>query len=143
MNGLRPVVRRVEHVDTDAAGVVHFSRYASLMETAILENLESLGQGVTALADDGLDLAVAETHLKYHLPARFPDEVSITVRVDRVGGASCRLHSQIHRTADGETALLASGDLVLCVVDRARGTVAPLPAPLRQTLRDRLTRATA
>ncbi|MEK8107760.1 hypothetical protein NKG94_26990 [Micromonospora sp. M12] len=43
MTALRELRWRVEHVDTDAAGVVHFTRYASLLESALLENLDRLG----------------------------------------------------------------------------------------------------
>ncbi|HKN99042.1 MAG TPA: thioesterase family protein [Pseudonocardiaceae bacterium] len=132
---LRDVCRTVEHVDTDASGVLHFTRYASLLESAVLENLESLGVGVTRLAEQGMDLAVAELRMKYVAPARFADQVRVTTRVERVGGASCQITGDLHRVAP-ET-LLASGTLVLCVVDTAAGTASPLPAELRRALRER------
>jgi YbgC/YbaW family acyl-CoA thioester hydrolase len=132
---LRDVCRTVEHVDTDASGVLHFTRYASLLESAVLENLESLGIGVTRLAEQGKDLAVAELRMKYVAPARFADQVRVSTRVERVGGASCQITGDLHRVTP-ET-LLASGTLVLCVVDTTAGTAGPLPAELRRALRER------
>jgi acyl-CoA thioester hydrolase len=133
---LRDVCRTVEHVDTDASGVVHFTRYASLLESAVLENLESLGVGVTRLAEQGKDLAVTELRMKYLAPARFADQVRVSTRVERVGGASCQIAGDVHRVASEQT-LLASGTLVLCVVDATAGTASPLPAELRRALRER------
>jgi acyl-CoA thioester hydrolase len=144
---LREVRRTVEHIDTDASGVVHFTRYASLLESAILENLEWLGVGVRKLGELGKELAVTELRMNYVASARFFDQVSVTTRVERVGGASCQIAGDLHRvpptpasTSDepvsAET-LLASGSLVLCVVDSAAGTASPLPAEFRRALRER------
>jgi acyl-CoA thioester hydrolase len=142
---LREVRRTVEHVDTDASGVVHFTRYASLLESAILENLEWLGVGVRKLGELGKELAVTELRMNYVASARFFDQVSVTTRVERVGGASCQIAGDLHRVSKESTSdesvpaetLLASGSLVLCVVDSAAGTASPLPAEFRRALRER------
>ncbi|TDB81629.1 MULTISPECIES: thioesterase family protein [unclassified Micromonospora] len=138
MTGLRQLRRRVEHVDTDAGGVVHFSRYASLLETAVLENLDRLGVGVRQLTDQGLELAVRDLRMSYRASARFLDRLRVDVQVDRVAGATCELSGAVHREPDGDVAgeLLATGALVLCVVDRAGGQAVALPAPLRRALRE-------
>lgn len=137
---LRDVCRQVEHVDTDAGGVVHFSRYASLLETAVLENLEGLGVGVRQLGSDGLDLAVSELRMNYFASARFYDQLRISVRVERVAGASCRVTGEVHRGSPDEPGapetLLASGSLVLCVVSQASGSATALPSRMRQALRN-------
>lgn len=136
MTRLQDVCRQVEHVDTDAAGVVHFARYASLLETAVLENLERLGVGVRRLADEGLELAITELRMNYFASARFFDLMRIRVGVDRVGGASCTVSGAIHRNEVEPETLLASGSLVLCVVDRSGGGVTALPGRMRRVLRD-------
>ena len=132
MTPLVDVCRRIEHVDTDAAGVVHFARYASLLETAVLENLERLGIGVQQLGDDRLELAISELRINYFASARFYDLVRIGVSIDRVGGASATVSGAIHR----DETLLASGSLVFCVVGQAGGGVEPLPDRMRKALRD-------
>ncbi|HZB49110.1 MAG TPA: thioesterase family protein [Mycobacteriales bacterium] len=135
MTALREVCRQVEHVDTDAGGVVHFSRYASLLETAVLDNFERLGVGVRRLERDGLELAVAELRMNYFAPARFFDQLRIQLKVDRVGGASCTLSGTVHSGQDCTGAVLAAGELVICVVDREAGTATALPGELRRVLR--------
>ncbi|MFF5209653.1 acyl-CoA thioesterase [Streptosporangium sp. NPDC000396] len=138
MNLPLDVRRRVEHVDTDAAGVVHFSRYASLLETAVLENLEHLGVGLRLFGEHGLELAVSELRMKFVAPARFYDQIRVSVHIDHVGGASCQVSGQIHRLNEGSSTLLASGTLMLCAVDGARGVATALPAQARTALRGRL-----
>lgn len=134
MTTLVDLHRMVEHSDTDAGGVVHFSRYASLLETAVLENLERLGVGVRRLGDDGLELAISQLQLNYFAPARFYDELRIRLQIDQVGGASWRVSGAVYRGEVGTGTLLAHGSLVLCVVDRTAGTAVPLPGRLRATL---------
>ncbi|MGR6008041.1 acyl-CoA thioesterase [Bacillus cereus] len=73
MQKLSILNKRVEHLDTDASGVVHFSRYPSLMETAVLENLDNLKIGMHALESEQLDLVVSEMKIKYLSSAYFLD----------------------------------------------------------------------
>ncbi|WP_131740837.1 acyl-CoA thioesterase [Actinomadura roseirufa] len=131
---------KVEHVDTDAAGVVHFSRYASWLESAVLDDMEDLGFGVGSLAEHGLAPAVMELSVRYVRPARFPDRIEVPVRVDHVGGASFRFAGEVRRdeARGDEGALLASGSLRLCLVSGTAAAPARIPAGLRARLRDRM-----
>lgn len=131
VQGLLPVRRRVEHADTDASGVVHFARYASLLETALLENLERLGAGLGELARDGAELVVAELTLRYRVPARYPDELSLETAVGHLGAARVRVDGTVRRCADGTE--LATGTLLLATVDRA-GTPRALSPSLHHIL---------
>ena len=104
--------KRVEHVDTNAAGVVHFARYPSLLETAILENLEEMGFGVRALAEEGLDLVISEVTMKYAASARFYDWLQLHVQPVQVGAARFRVSGQVLREEEnGTTLLLGACDL--------------------------------
>lgn len=125
--------RRIEHVDTDAAGVVHFTRYLSLLESAVLENLDRLGIGLAAFAEMGYDLVVTETRLRHHAGARFLDHVSAEVTVGHLGPASFRM-SGIVRGPAGD---LATGTLVFGVVD-AHGHPTTVPARLAAALKELL-----
>ncbi|MEU7857121.1 acyl-CoA thioesterase [Nonomuraea sp. NPDC049141] len=191
MSGPRPLRRRVEHVDTDAAGVVHFTRYASLIETALLEDLEAMGVGTRLMSEHQLQPAVTELRMRYGAAARFPDRIEVCAGIDHVGGASWRVSGTVRRLPDhadtgpdhagvgrddadvwrdradvwrdradvwrdradvwpdrtdagvdraGARAgmLLATGTLVMCLVNAADGTPAPLPAALRAALRAQL-----
>ncbi|PTL80870.1 thioesterase family protein [Vitiosangium sp. GDMCC 1.1324] len=127
---------RVEHVDTDASGVVHFSRYASLMESAALEELERRGAGLDALLAAGIDMRVRELRIQYHAPAQFRNELRLEARVEQVGVARVRMAVQVFQQppSEAERSLLTSGTLELVTVDRAAGTPVTLPDTLKNTL---------
>jgi acyl-CoA thioester hydrolase len=114
---------RVEHVDTDASGVVHFSRYASLLETVVLEYLESAGAGLSALAEAGQDLVVIDLRVRYRSPAR----------VLHAGGARMRLGAVICHEGSGEP--LAEGTLDFASVRRSDQRPVPWPPAVRTLLK--------
>jgi acyl-CoA thioester hydrolase len=122
---------RVEHVDTDASGIVHFSRYASLLETVVLEFLEEVGAGLTELASHGCELMIVELRIRYLEPARFLDRLSGIAVIDHVGGAQLRMSATLHR----EAAPLASGILTFAIVDKQTGRPAAFPRSVRNLLK--------
>jgi acyl-CoA thioester hydrolase len=128
---LGAIERRVEHVDTDASGVMHFARHPSLIETAALESLDRLGIGLNALVEEGLDLVITQVRMTYRRPARFLDLLTITVGVAHVGAASFRI--------DGEVALdansVSAGTLVFGSVTKAVGSPSVLPTRFTQVLK--------
>jgi acyl-CoA thioesterase FadM len=127
------IARKIEHVDTDAAGVVHFTRYSSLLESAVLEGLDRLGTGLAALAETGHALVVAEARMRYHTAARFLDDVRAEVTVGHLGPASFRVWGTVAAAAGP----LATGTLVFGVVD-AHGNPATVPARLATVLKELL-----
>ena len=124
--------RRIEHVDTDASGVVHFSRYVSLMETVVLEFLEEHEVGLTALAEHGVGLAVTQLQVSYSRPLTYRDVVVGQAHVEHVGGAKFRTTAVLSRD---DNTVLANGSLTFAAVDPNTGSAAPLPAAFRQTLK--------
>jgi acyl-CoA thioester hydrolase len=131
------VRRRVEHVDTDASGVVHFTRYPSLMETAVLENLAGRGIGADELGVEGLDLVLTDLSMRYLAPASFLDPLTAEVALAHLGFARFRMSGVVSREEDlrGTAKPLATGVLVFGVVDRASRTARALPECLRAVLR--------
>ena len=81
--------RRVEFCDTDAAGIVHFSRFFIYMETAEHEMLRSVGLSVLQ-AEGGSHISWPRVSVScdYQLPARFDDILTIEVAVERIGSKS-------------------------------------------------------
>ncbi|MFJ7277886.1 acyl-CoA thioesterase [Kitasatospora sp. NPDC098663] len=127
---------RVEHVDTDATGIVHFSRYTSLMETAGTEHLEAHDAGLTAFSAANVDLVVADLRVTYLNSAVYRDVIIGDTRVDHVGAAWFALAVRLLREEqDGTRTPLVAGDLVFAAVAPDTRRAVPLPAPLRQALR--------
>ena len=85
--------RRVEFRDTDAAGIVHFSAFFPMMETAEHEFLRSIGVDVMPRhVPEGMPITWprVSAHCDYRAAARFEDLLMIGVRVAKVGSSSVR-----------------------------------------------------
>src|SRR5437016_11329954 len=76
------VVRRVEFVDTDMAGIMHFANFFRFMEAAEHEFVRSLGLSIN-IELEGRRITFPRVHAScdYKAPLRFEDEVEIAVRV--------------------------------------------------------------
>lgn len=100
--------RRVEFSDTDMAGIVHFARFFSFMESAEHEFLRSLGLSVM-MEIDGLKLGFPRVgaNADYLQPARFEEELTITVAIEKLGKKSITYQFQVLR----EETILAIGSI--------------------------------
>ncbi len=131
--------RRVEFSDTDAGGIVHFSRFYVFMEICEHEMLRHLGAdpGAGPLPDGRIvgwpRVAAACEFLS---PARFGDLLDIHLRVERVGRSS--LTYSFALSCDGRP--VARGrTTAVCAVLNAPGGVVPISIP--ESLRAQLAEA--
>ena len=126
---------RVYWEDTDAGGVVYYAGYLRFMERARSEWLRKLGvDQATLLRDERLQFAVVEAHIHYHRPARFDDQLSVSVRVTESGGASIVMAQEVRRgTPAGE--LLASATVRAASLDSDSLKPRPLPPALAAQLK--------
>ena len=90
------------------------------------------------MMEDGIDLQVVEATARYKAPARFDDELDLTIEVTKLGTTSMVTALAIHR--DGT--LLVEGELVHVFVDAKTLTKIPIPDRLRAALAELRTRAT-
>jgi acyl-CoA thioester hydrolase len=73
---------RVRYAETDQMGVVYYANYLIWMEVARVEYCQSIGFRYKDMEkEDGILLAVAESHCRYLSPARYDDEVTIATTV--------------------------------------------------------------
>ena len=115
---------RVYWEDTDAGGVVFYANYLKFFERARTEWLRALGVGQEALRSaDGVLFVVAESRVRYRLPARLDDEIDVTVELREPGRASLLVEQHAWRGAD----LLADGEIRIGCVDA--GTFRPVRIP--------------
>jgi acyl-CoA thioester hydrolase len=80
--------------------------------------------------EDGIDLQVVEASARYKAPARFDDELDITIDVSHLGTTSMVTDLAVRR--DGE--LLVEGRLAHVFVDMKTLTKIPIPNALREAL---------
>ena len=87
---------RVYWEDTDAGGIVYYANYLKFMERARTEWLRSLGISQRALKEQtGGMFVVTDTQLKYLLPARLDDELSVSAKIVDIGRVSIKISQEI------------------------------------------------
>ncbi|MEX1094652.1 MAG: thioesterase family protein, partial [Planctomycetales bacterium] len=108
--------RRVEFVDTDAAGIIHFTAFYRYMEQAEHEFLRSLGLSVMHQRADGATVGWPRVFAEcsFKAPAYFEDVLDVRIEVERRGARSLTMRYEFHR---GEK-LIAEGRMktVCCVL---------------------------
>lgn len=122
---------RVYYQDTDAGGVVFHAQYLAFMERARSELLNEAGIDLARFVErHGVLVMVHDLHVKYHLPARLNELVSVSAEVVKMGRASFVFHQRVERGAE----LLVEADVTIALVDHKRMKPARLPAELEQAL---------
>jgi acyl-CoA thioester hydrolase len=112
-------------MDNDSYGHVNNVVYYSWFDTAVARFLiaEVLPHA------PGLTGYVVETRCRYHAPISFPDDVTVGLRVERLGTSSIRYGIGIFR--EEEDRARAEGHFVHVHVDRATGRPKPTPEEAR------------
>jgi acyl-CoA thioester hydrolase len=122
---------RVRYNECDLQGHVFNANYFVYFDVTLTELWRETLGSYEALTTDGLDLVVAETRASFRAPARFDDELEITLEVERLGNTS--MVSAIAIARDGD--MLAEGRIVHIFVRADRlGEKAPIPDHVRRLL---------
>jgi acyl-CoA thioester hydrolase len=122
---------RVRYNECDAQGHVFNANYLVYFDVTLTELWREALGSYEALTADGLDLVVAEVTVRFRAPARFDDELEITLELERLGNTS--MVSAIAIARDRET--LAEGHIVHIFVRADRlGEKAPIPDHVRRML---------
>lgn len=118
-----PIITR--WMDNDAYGHVNNVVYYSWFDTAVARFL--IAEVLPACP--GLKGFVVETQCRYHAPISFPDNVTVGLRVERLGNSSIRYGIGIFREGDDRAS--AEGHFVHVHVDDVTGRPKPTPPAAR------------
>ncbi len=122
---------RVYWEDTDAGGVVYYANYLKFMERARSEWLRAFGFEQDVLRDEaGIVFVVRRVEIDYLSPARFNEQLEVSVRLHEAGRASLSVRQELMR---GSTRL-AEAVVTLACVDAVRFKPVKIPEPLHQAL---------
>ena len=122
---------RVYWEDTDAGGVVYYANYLKFMERARSEWLRAAGFEQDVLRDEaGVVFVVRRVEVDYLSPARFNDQLDVSVTLLELGRASLVLTQSLSR---GDARLVAA-QVTLACVDATRFKPVKIPAPILQAL---------
>jgi acyl-CoA thioester hydrolase len=131
--------RIVEFVDTDLAGIVHFSNFFRFVECAEHALFRSLGHSVhTAEGGDHQGWPRLEVSCQFHKPARFEQMLEISLRIEEIRTSSLRYGFWIFAADEPTRPLLGTGSCSIIHVhlDTAARQIRkqPIPAALRHKL---------
>jgi acyl-CoA thioester hydrolase len=119
--------RRVEWMDTDAAGIYHWSTVIRFAEAAEMELHTSLGIAeITFGATPRVKAA-----FDFRRPLRFNDRATIDLAVQDVGRSSVRYRLVI---SDDEDRMVAEGEVTTVFIDTESGRSRAWPEPIRAAL---------
>ena len=122
---------RVRYGECDAQKVVFNSRYGDYVDIAVLEFMRALPMGQRFLNGE-LDYQLVKQTTEWKSPARFDDELAITVSTVSLGTTSFTLRAEFRKS--GQDAVLAVSETVYVLMDGATLRKMPLPADVRTAL---------
>jgi acyl-CoA thioesterase FadM len=118
--------RRIEWIDTDAAGIYHWTTAFRLAEAA--EAVLHTALGIADFTFGATPRVAVSASFSHSL--RFNDLVDVALAVEAIGRTSVQYRLTI--TAQGGRAV--DGSLKTCLIDRSTGRAIPWPADVRERL---------
>jgi len=123
-SGIFSLPVRVYYEDTDAGGIVYYANYLKFMERARTEWLRELGFEQDELAEQtGVIFVVRSVNIDYFSPARFNEQLCVTVEVTELGKTHIQCQQQVYRLeakAENRRTLLAEAKIGLVCIDKQR-----------------------
>ncbi len=81
---MKPYIHKVNYYETDKMGITHHSNYIRFMEEARLDYMQQLGFGWDRMEALGISSPVIALDCSYRKATTFPDEIEITVKVEKL-----------------------------------------------------------
>ena len=126
---------RVRYAECDPQGVLFNANYLAYIDHTITELWRAAYGGYNAMLAKGVDIVVAEAHLRFLGSARFDDEIAIEAAVTRIGTTSVTSSYRFNREDD----LLLEATLRHVFIDRRTAEKTAMPDWARDGLRPWLT----
>lgn len=115
---------RVRYVECDPMGVAHHSNYPVWFEMGRTEMLRAQGGRYRDFESDGIFLVVADLSIRFRMPARYDDELTLKTHLLEGGRARIRHGYEI---LDPQLRFVAKAVTTLACVD-AEGRLRPIPS---------------
>lgn len=126
---------RVRYAESDQMGVAYHANYLVWCEVGRTDFIRELGMTYAEMERQGVLLAVADAHVRFHASARYDDRVRIATRLTGVRSRMVTFVYEITRLSESgeEGERLASASTTLVSLD-AEGRPASLPTAIRELL---------
>lgn len=127
---------RVHWVDTDIAGVMHFTNFFRYFEACEEEFYRSISLPFTMIRDRyGVMMPRVEAHCEYRAACRFDDVIEVTMKVREVAEKTITYDFSVTLQANGK---LAAQGYVKCIAVNSNWKAVPLPAAVAMRIHDSL-----
>jgi YbgC/YbaW family acyl-CoA thioester hydrolase len=137
------IVREVEFYETDMAGIMHFSNFYRLMESAEHAFFRSLGLSIHTIDPEPLGWPRVHADCDFSYPLRFEDSVEIRLLVKEKRQKSL-VYTFIFRKLNGEPQReVARGTLAVACVKRDSATGKMTAVPIPKAIADKIDAAPA
>lgn len=133
--------RRIQFAETDMAGVLHFSNYFRLMEEVEHAFWRSMNTSVYAGSERDGERATGSRTISwprvavacdYFAPARFEDELDLSIRIVHVGRRSIEFETEFFKGDER----IALGRITAVCCETGQGSFTPIEIPT--AMRDKL-----
>ena len=123
---------KVNWGDMDALGHVNHSVFAKWMETVRMMYFSEIGM-MNLYDDSNIGPILARIEIDYELPIVFPDVVTVSTSVSRIGNSSFDMRYKIESLSNnGKSA--ATGGVVCVLLDYSSGIPHKIPPNLRESI---------
>jgi acyl-CoA thioester hydrolase len=127
---------RVRWVDTDIAGVMHYSNFFRYFEACEEEFYRSQGSALGHLREKyKIMLPRVEAHCVYKSACRFDDLIEVVLKVKEVAGKTITYDFRIYRKEENQ---LAAEGYLKCIAVDMNWKVVPLPVEVARILRENM-----
>jgi acyl-CoA thioester hydrolase len=124
---------RVRYGETDQMGVVYYGNYAQYLEQGRTEWLRELGFSYRWMEENNIQLPVTELHIKYRLPARYDDVITVVTTLQKIPTAKIEF---IYEIFNEKKDLLITASTTLVFVDMITQKIRRAPDYLIKKLTD-------
>ena len=116
----------VRYYETDQMGIVHHSNYVRYFECGRNASMIEVGLPMNKLEEYGIMMPVVSVGVKYKVPARFGDTLTIVSKIAQEPKVRIVVETEIYNQNDE---LVCSGEVILGFIhsDTRRVTRAPQP----------------
>lgn len=127
---------RVYYEDTDADGVVYYANYLKFLDRARTEWLRSFGFEQDHLwSEYGIVLAVRAVDIKYLKPARFNQQLEISVENIELRPASIAMQQSVCKLLEDKSELIIKAAVNIVCLYSEKFYPCPIPKPIFKALK--------
>ena len=115
---------RVRYSETDQMGYCYYGNYAQYFEVGRVETLRKIGISYKHLEEKGIMLPVIDFYVKYKIPAKYDDKLTIQTKIIEIKGAKIKFEYVITNESN-QTIAISATTLAFISKKTMRPTIPP------------------